>query len=204
MFTKIKEWKLYLEGKNGPTAGEEKKDLMRIYDIVDKANGDKAKEKQLAQLMANKITDISKAKRRADVADAEGHSHLASIFTKRYRELKRASRKNEDIDNGTSVKKITAADINPKDDNASTHEVPLAVKLHGKKSAKNESLERVYAITRDSNHKLAGHTFDNIDKFNEWAKDAAERNEIYGPYTDQSEYNKELSSSKPQKIDHNF
>ncbi len=151
MFTKITDWKLYLEGKNGTTEGEHRKDVMRIEDIIAKADGDRKKEEQLAQLMANKITDMDKAERRGNVAEGENYHNIAAIFFKRYRELKKASKKkNEDIDNGASVKKITAKDINPKDDNASTHEVPLAVKLHGK-NLKKESLVGNDYSTKNAN-----------------------------------------------------
>lgn len=63
------------------------KDEMRINDILTKANGDRNKAKQLAQLMANKITDKSKALRRANAAEDNNCHDLANIFLKRAMQL---------------------------------------------------------------------------------------------------------------------
>ncbi len=64
------------------------KDRMRISDIIDKAKGDKSKEMQLAQTMANKIKDYDKAIRRGRAAEEEEQKHLAEIFFKRAKELR--------------------------------------------------------------------------------------------------------------------
>ena len=64
------------------------KDEMRISDIITKADGDKAKESQLAKLMADKIKDFDKAIRRGRAAEQKKKKHLADIFFKRAKELK--------------------------------------------------------------------------------------------------------------------
>jgi hypothetical protein len=44
------------------------KDIGRIVDILDKANGNKEKAMQLVRVMANAIADLDKAQRRAAAA----------------------------------------------------------------------------------------------------------------------------------------
>jgi hypothetical protein len=63
------------------------KDIMRIKDIVRKAEGNAYKAKKLAATMCKLITDKWKALRRARAAEREGQSDLADIFTKRATEL---------------------------------------------------------------------------------------------------------------------
>lgn len=64
------------------------KDEMRISDIMSKANGNKFKARQLAQMMADKITSPEKALRRANAAEDNNYHDLANIFLKRYAQLK--------------------------------------------------------------------------------------------------------------------
>jgi len=67
---------------------EEAKDDMRINDIVRKAANDERKMLQLAQTMANKITDGLKAVRRAEAAEKIiPQSGVAQIFRNRAKQL---------------------------------------------------------------------------------------------------------------------
>jgi hypothetical protein len=68
-------------------ANYDAKDEKRILDIITKSYGNKNKAQQLAQNMANKITDASKALRRANAAEDHNYHDLAEIFYKRYNEL---------------------------------------------------------------------------------------------------------------------
>jgi hypothetical protein len=63
------------------------KDIMRIQDIVRKAEGNASKAKKLAETMCKLITDKWKALRRARAAEREGEPDLADIFTHRAKEL---------------------------------------------------------------------------------------------------------------------
>lgn len=70
------------------------KDYMRIRDIFDKTSSIPQPQRrykivQLAQLMANKITDSSKAYRRYKAAEDENAHELALIFYKRFRDLEK-------------------------------------------------------------------------------------------------------------------
>lgn len=65
----------------------EDKDAMRISDIVRKSGGDDSKAAALAQRMANSITDVSKALRRARAAEDQNYNDLAAIFYNRYKQL---------------------------------------------------------------------------------------------------------------------
>jgi|GEM_PF-4641598 len=56
------------------------KDLQRVMDIVKKANGNKAKEIQLATAMANSITDKSKIFGRYAAAEDNNYHDIAKIF----------------------------------------------------------------------------------------------------------------------------
>ena len=75
------------------------KDYMRITDLVRKGEILDTKgrflkgvgARQLAQTMANKITDVSKAYRRYKAAEEENFHDLALIFYKRYRDLEKHS-----------------------------------------------------------------------------------------------------------------
>jgi len=67
---------------------EDAKDEMRINDIVKKAANDEIKMKQLAQTMANKITDGLKAVRRAEAAEKIiPQSAVGQIFRDRAKQL---------------------------------------------------------------------------------------------------------------------
>ena len=65
------------------------KDEMRINDLLIRAKGDPDKAIKLAQNMANAITDLSKAKRRADAANAklDMFGKVTRIFNARAKEL---------------------------------------------------------------------------------------------------------------------
>ena len=65
----------------------EPKDEMRIQGIIDKSNGDRNKEVRLARLMANKILDVAKARRRAYAAENENYHNVAKVFYDRVKEL---------------------------------------------------------------------------------------------------------------------
>jgi len=56
------------------------KDEQRIRDIMDKANGNVEKAKQLAQAMANKIEDPIKAHSRGEAAENDNYHDIAKIF----------------------------------------------------------------------------------------------------------------------------
>jgi hypothetical protein len=69
--------------KRGPSNSYDDKDEQRILDIIDKADDNKIKARQLAQTMANKITDAEKAMRRYRAAEDHNYHDLALIFYKR-------------------------------------------------------------------------------------------------------------------------
>ena len=56
------------------------KDQQRIEDIVNKANGNKQKEIQLATAMANAITDPKKMAARAQAAEDNNYHDIAKVF----------------------------------------------------------------------------------------------------------------------------
>jgi hypothetical protein len=64
----------------------EPKDEQRILDIVKKSRNE-GDMRHWAQLMANKITDVTKASRRANAAEDLNYHDLALIFYKRYVQL---------------------------------------------------------------------------------------------------------------------
>jgi len=63
------------------------KDVMRINDIREKANGNMDKMKKLAETMCKLITDKMKAVRRARAAERAGEEELANIFYARAQKL---------------------------------------------------------------------------------------------------------------------
>jgi len=65
----------------------ESKDAMRIADIVRKSKGVATKALALAQQMANAITKVDKAHRRAMAATAVGQHALAAVFFVRFGQL---------------------------------------------------------------------------------------------------------------------
>lgn len=67
----------------------QEKDLMRIRDIISKANGSRAKAIQLTSQQANMITDKAKAYRRYQAAVVVGgpYSEIKDIFQARFEEL---------------------------------------------------------------------------------------------------------------------
>lgn len=67
--------------------GYELKDVSRIQGIVTRSRGSERKARQLAQQMADAITDVSKARRRAFAATALKMHDLAAIFYIRYGQL---------------------------------------------------------------------------------------------------------------------
>ncbi len=85
----IKEANAFLNYHSDKYLTESAKDEMRINDIITKAKGDKNKEKQLAQNMADKITGIEKIEARYNAAvDILGiDSEIAQIFAKKAKEL---------------------------------------------------------------------------------------------------------------------
>ena len=80
--TNVKEYNDRRNNKNW-----EPKDEMRIQGIIDKSNGDRNKEVRLARLMANKILDVAKARRRAYAAENENYHNVAKVFYDRVKEL---------------------------------------------------------------------------------------------------------------------
>jgi hypothetical protein len=72
-----------LTGKKVMLKEFDAKDEQRISDIVARGNGDVEKIKQLAQSMANKITDPIKAYERGRAAENENYHDVAEIFFNR-------------------------------------------------------------------------------------------------------------------------
>jgi len=73
----------------------EDKDLMRLTTLFTRSKGDMAKLTQYAQNMANKITDITKAERRANAAEhltgvmiVDPEKKIESIFRNRASDLR--------------------------------------------------------------------------------------------------------------------
>lgn len=64
------------------------KDAKRIADLVKKAGGSKAKEVQLAEVMARTITDADKAERRGLAAEDENFHSVAAVFFGRAKALR--------------------------------------------------------------------------------------------------------------------
>lgn len=67
--------------------GFDKKDTDRVIGIINKADGNDEKAKQLAQSMANKIKDGYKAIRRGKAAEDENYDLVAQVFFDRAKEL---------------------------------------------------------------------------------------------------------------------
>lgn len=65
----------------------DKKDEQRILDMVKKSGYSKSKLLNLAHNMANSITKLDKALRRARAAEKHNYHDVAEIFFKRYEEL---------------------------------------------------------------------------------------------------------------------
>lgn len=63
-----------------PTVLVTDKDTQRIQDIVQKSGGDKNKMMQLAQRMANTISNLDKAVARARAAEEDNYHDLAKVF----------------------------------------------------------------------------------------------------------------------------
>lgn len=85
----INEANAFLHYHDNKYITEGAKDEMRINDIISKSHGNKAKENQLAQIMATRITGLEKAEARYNAAvDILGiESDIAQIFAKRAQEL---------------------------------------------------------------------------------------------------------------------
>lgn len=75
------------KSKRRITTGFDDKDIMRITDILKKANGDVEKAKMLSNKMAKAIDDGAKALRRAKAAESIGEENIASIFYGRVADL---------------------------------------------------------------------------------------------------------------------
>lgn len=92
-----KEFLKYFNIEEANVLEPQSKDYMRITDLIRKGEILDAKgrfkagvgARQLAQTMANKITDMSKAYRRYKAAEEENFHDLALIFYKRYRDLEK-------------------------------------------------------------------------------------------------------------------
>lgn len=74
--------------KPAPT-GYDAKDEKRIQDIMTYSKGSMSKALQLAQVMANKITDYDKCIRRANAAEADNYHNIANVFYKRALQLRK-------------------------------------------------------------------------------------------------------------------
>ena len=59
------------------------RDESRVFDIIEKSKGDKAKKLQLSMIMAKAITNIQKAIQRAKKSIEFGEKEMAKIFWKR-------------------------------------------------------------------------------------------------------------------------
>lgn len=70
-----------------PNQQPTQKDRDRIRAIIEKANGNEAKEEQLARAMANSIDDVDKAVRRAIAAEEPNWHNVAMIFWNRAQQL---------------------------------------------------------------------------------------------------------------------
>ena len=95
--------------------GYEAKDRWRIQDIAEKADGDRNKESNLARRMAQSITGIAKALRRAWAAEAENYHNIAAIFYDRAEYLgaggyKLASEDDDEEDRLASLQSILDID----------------------------------------------------------------------------------------------
>lgn len=113
----IKEANAFLHYHDTTYLTESAKDDMRINDIITKANGNKAKENQLAQTMATKITGLEKAEARYNAAvDILGvESDIARIFAKRAQELGSKNIKPEEKEEFGKQFKSSWLDIRSKD-----------------------------------------------------------------------------------------